>query len=188
MKSFMYVVLLALAIGLGGCRSESTTPSAIADPGELPADNVIYGLRHVMTKDGVRTGNLHGDTAYVFERDRRLDIVGVRLVFFGESGEQTGTLTSATGEYQIATGSFVARGNVVLITQEEGGTRRLETEELHYDVREDQLWSDVPFVMIHAGRTTRGTSFRSDSGFDNWSVTEARTAGGAADGGRGISF
>lgn len=178
-----------LALGLtAACGSQSTTPSAVADAVHLPADQVIYGLRHNMTKEGIRTGVLTGDTAYVYESERRLDLRGVRLQFFNDSGRETGTLTSKTGDYNISTGAFVARDDVVLITEGPEGSRRLETEELHYDVQGDQLWSDMAFQLTENGRTTRGTSFRSDSRFRTWSVTNARTEGGLPQSGGGISF
>lgn len=188
MASMRRFLVLGLAAALAACGTQSTTPAPVADGSELPADNIIHGLRHVMTKSGVRTGVLDSDTAYLYEVGRQLDLRGVRLQFFNEAGAQTGTLTSETGEYDIGTGSFVARGNVVLITEGAEGTRRLETEELHYDVPQDRLWSDVPFVLTEGGRTTRGTSFRSDARFESWSVTGARTEGGLPETGTGIRF
>jgi len=181
-------ILVVTALTLSGCGSESTTPGTVTNVADLPADNIIHGLIHRMTKDGIRTGELRGDTAFLFEADRRLDLQGVNLTFYGDNGQQTGTLTSETGEYRMGTGSFVARGSVVLITESPTGTRRVETEELHYDVPGDELWSDVAFVMTESGRVTRGTSFRSDANFERWSVTDARTSGGGPQTGDGITF
>lgn len=166
------------AIVVGACAGESTTPEESAEQPSLAADNVIYGLTENITKNGIRSGELHGDTAYFYEIDRRLDIVGVELRFYDEAGRQTGTLTAETAEYDLGTGSFVARREVVLVTQGPQGSRRLETEELNYDVDEDRLWSDSEFLLVQDGRRTRGQSFESDSEFRNWSVTGARTEGG----------
>ena len=179
---------LMLGATLAACGNESTTPAPVTDVSELPADNIIEGLRHVMTKDGVRTGILNGDTAYMYEVGRRLDLRGVELEFFNESGARSGTLTSESGEYEISTGAFVARGDVVLVTDTPEGRRRLETEELHYDVQGDRLWSDVDFVLNQDGRVTRGTSFTSDARFQTWTVQGARTEGGLPETGTGIRF
>lgn len=187
MKKTKSLVLLISALAVAACDPGSTTPSAVVDGQQLPADQVIYGLHHVMTKEGIRSAVLNGDTAYLQEEGRRFDLVGVNLVFFKETGQESGTLTSETGEYDMSDGSFVARGDVVLITEGPDGTRRLETDELHYDVSGDQLWSDRPFVMREGERVTRGSSFRSDARFERWSVTGAQTEGGVQ-GGRGISF
>lgn len=188
MRSFVFALSLSLA--LAGCGSESTTPAAVTDASQLPADQLIEGLRHNMTKDGIRSGVLEADTALLFETGRKLDMRVVELQFFGESGRQTGTLTSETGVYDISTGNFVARGDVVLVTQGPNGEeRRLETDELHYDVKGDRLWSDQPFVLTEGGRVTRGQRFRSDASFQTWEVTGAKTEGGLPQAGTsGISF
>jgi LPS export ABC transporter protein LptC len=181
---FRYITCIALVGLLAGCGSDATTPAAAGDLAQLPADQVIYGLRHVMTKDGVRTAVLEADTAYLYEEGRRFDLMGVQLQFFEENGAESGNLVSETGEYNLSNGMFIARSNVVLITSPAAGGRRLETEELHYDVRNDQLWSDTAFTLVEQGRTTRGTRFRSDARFQRWDVTGARTEGGP----QGISF
>lgn len=179
MRSTITAAALAGALAASsGCGTESTTPSVVADASQLPADNVILGVEHTMTKNGVRTGVLNSDTAYLHEASREMDLRGVALQFYSDNGTPSGTLTSTSGEYDIGTGAFVARGDVLLVTRGPEGERRVETEELHYDVEGDRLWSEVPFVMREGGRTTRGTSFRSDAEFRNWSVTGAETSGG----------
>jgi LPS export ABC transporter protein LptC len=178
--------LFFMTLATAACGSEATLPQSAA-VGEMPADNVIDGLSHNLTRNGVRASALRADTAHLYQQQRRMELQGVHLTFYSEAGLQTGTLTSDTGDYHTGTRSFVARGNVVLITQGPQGTRRLTTEELHYDVPGDQLWSDVPFTLEEAGRTTRGTSFRSDSQFETWSVTQARTEDGGSPG-TGVSF
>jgi LPS export ABC transporter protein LptC len=180
-------VALAAVLALPGCESESTTPSAIKKVGELPADVIIYGMHHEMTKSGLRSAVLDSDTALLVEAGQRYDLQGVHLRFFAENGAESGTLTSRTGEYRISNGSFVARGNVVLITQGTNGPRRLETEELHYDVGRDQIWSDKPFTTTEKGQVTHGTSFRSDTKSQNWTIQGARTEG-MKSGGAGITF
>jgi LPS export ABC transporter protein LptC len=183
-----FLGLCLTAVLFAACGNQSTTPAAVVGAADLVADNVFYGITHRMTNNGIRTGELRGDTAYLYEADRRMDLHGVNLTFFDEVGRQTGTLTSQTGEYRMDTGSFIARGNVVLVTQEPEGTRRVETEALYYDVGGDQLWSDVDFVMTRGSQVTRGSSFRSDARFETWSVTNARTEGGVPQGSGGVSF
>lgn len=180
------IFALVLALALAGCGQQSTTPSAVTRSARMPSDDVLYGLHHYMTKNGVRTGVLNSDTAYVRAAGQTFDLIGVRLKFFNENGAESGTLTSRTGEYNTLTGSFIARGNAVLVTP----TRRVQTEELFYDVKGDQLWSDKPFVMREGGRETRGQSFRSDSRFEKFTVTGAKTSGGLpqAPGSSKISF
>lgn len=166
--------VLLMVLWVAACKDETTAPGTLVDDADLPADQIMYQLRHVMTNNGVRTALLVSDSAYVRDADRRLDLLGVDLDFFDSNGRSSGKLTSETGEYDIRSGSFVARGGVVLITTGARGQRRLETEELHYDRDADQLWSDVPFTMTENGATTRGTSFRSDSQFRNFTIQGAQ--------------
>lgn len=168
------LAVLLMAVSIAACKDETTAPGTLIDDAGLPADQIMYQLRHVMTNNGVRTALLVSDSAYVRDADRRLDLLGVDLDFFDTNGRSSGKLTSETGEYDIGSGSFVARGGVVLITTGARGQRRLETEELHYDRDADQLWSDVPFVLTENGQTTRGTSFRSDSEFRNFTIQGAQ--------------
>jgi len=177
-------VLAGAVFLLGGCGQDATTPSAEVDRFELPADQVGVGVRQVLTQDGVRSAVLVSDTAYIYEEDRNLDLRGVRLTFFGDAGQEAGELTSDAGNYSMDTGQFVARGNVVLITEGPNGERRLETEQLIYDVRTDSLSTYTPFTLHEAGRVSRGQSFRADAQFRTWEVTGAQTeapVGGSSD-------
>lgn len=182
------ILPICVAVAAAGCEQGSTTPPASAEAAKLPADQVVYGLEHHMTRNGVRTATLAGDTAYLHDNGDRFEITGVHVKFFAENGRETGDLTSKEGEYEVSEGLFIAKGDVVLITQGPTGPRRLETEELHYRVQGDELWSDEPFVMHQGGRTTRGTSFRSDAGFQSFSITEAKTEGGLPEPEGGVSF
>jgi LPS export ABC transporter protein LptC len=180
-------ILLATWL-LAGCQQGSTTPSATANADSLPAETVLFGVHHVTTKDGVRSSVLDGDTAYQHEGTGTLYITGVRLKFFTEGGAESGELTSRKGEYDPSGGLFVARDNVVLLTRDANGPRRIETEELNYQVKTDELWTEQPFVMTQGERVTRGTRFKTDGKFSNWNVSNAETTGGLPAEESGFSF
>ncbi|HET8654990.1 MAG TPA: LPS export ABC transporter periplasmic protein LptC [Longimicrobiaceae bacterium] len=188
MKRSHPLLVLAVCLALGGCAQDAATPSAVTDVSKLPADDIMFGLHHVMTTNGVRTAVLDADTAYLRESGQVFDLVGVHLQFYNDSGRQTGTLTSRTGNYDVRQGNFTAIGNVVLDTENENGPLHLETEKLTYAQSQDQLWSDVPFVMTQNGQTTRGQSFRSDTKFENWTVKGATTTGGLPEPKGGVTF
>ena len=176
-------------VALSACNAESTSPAAVGETPELPADIVIYNVHHVMTRNGVRSSVLDADSAYQREESQALDLMGVRLSFFAESGAETGTLTSKTGTYSLGAGEFAARDSVVLVTRTaDGGTRRIESESLNYNLKNDLLWSDARFVMRENGRTTRGTSFRSEGRTGAVVVTNAETEGGIPEAEGGLSF
>ena len=181
--------LVLLPASLAACTQQSTTPAADETAFILPADNVMHGVTHRLTQDGIRRATLSSDSAYTYEHERRFDLMGVRVTFYNDTGALAGTVTSRSGEYDQESGVFVARDSVVLVSETpEGGERRLTTDELYYDVRSDELWSDHAFVLVENGRTSRGTSFRSDSKLETWSVTGAQTSGTVDDAEGGITF
>jgi LPS export ABC transporter protein LptC len=169
-----------------GCGRDSTSPSADADAFDLPADQVAYEIEYRMTNRGVFVALLNSDTAYVFEDSRRWDLVGVRVTFYDDQGREAGRLTSARGDYDTASGTFIAREDVVLISEGPEGERLLETEELYYLIRDDRLWTERPFTLREAGRTSRGNSFRTDAKLQRWEVTGIQTGGSVGEG--GITF
>ena len=182
------ILVLAFALGLGACQQEATGPAAVGDTSALPQENVLYGVHHVMTRNGVRSSVLDADSAYSREESNSLDLMGVRLSFFTETGVESGTLTSKTGTYNMSVGEFNARDSVVLVTRTPNGTRRIETEALNYNVKTDILSSDVPFVMREGGRTTRGSRFRSEGRTGSVSISDAETSGGLPESESGLSF
>jgi LPS export ABC transporter protein LptC len=179
---------LAAAAALAACRGETTPPAAqTAAQIEASADQIIYGMRHKVTTEGVRKADLRSDTAYTRPGDPIVRLKGVRLTFFDENGRQTGELTSKTGEYNLGAGMMIARGNAVLALSGPKGPRVIETEELHYEQRADRVWSEKATTMKEAGQTYRGNSFTSDTKFENVTVQQLTTTGIPTKG-QGIRF
>ena len=180
--------LLLFALGVvTACGQQSTTPGTTVEFIDLPSDQLAEGVVHRMTNDGVLSALMHSDTAYIYETTQSMDLRGVNVSFRDERGAEAGVLTSAAGDYNMSINLFIARGDVVLVTPGASGERRLETEELYYDIAAGRLWTDVPFTMTEAdGRVTRGTSFRTDATFTTWDVSgvEGQGSPGAA----GLSF
>lgn len=185
-----WIASLAL---VSACQGEATAPIIRAEEAsELPADQIAWDVEHTMTSNGVRKALLHSDTIFYRQAAAPIDLRGVDLTFFDATGAPSGRLTSETGEYDWRAGSMIARGNAVLVLQGQGGKRTIETEELHFDLEEDRVWSDQPTVMREGSQVVRGASFESDTRFDNVTVQQARTEGGppppAAADGSGVSF
>ncbi|HEX6939131.1 MAG TPA: LPS export ABC transporter periplasmic protein LptC [Longimicrobiales bacterium] len=143
--------MLAAACGAG-----DQGPVAGEEYARLAADNVVAGVEHFVTRDGIRQAVLRADTGYFYEDSARVDLVNVHLTLFRGTGEEAADLTSAAGQLNQRTEAMVARGNVVLVTVD---GRRIETEELHYDPRQQRIWSDVRTVHIQNGARLEGESF-----------------------------
>lgn len=159
MRGLQRAALLACGLATVSCGEEK---GAVAPPElfGLDADQVIVGLEHRMTRDGVLKARLNADTAYVYRSDARIRLRNLEIGFFGEDGTEMSVLTADHGTYDIGTDDMVAHGNVVVVDQVED--RRLETERLRFDKAADQLVGDTAFVMTQGSSTTRGDSFTSD--------------------------
>lgn len=164
-----------LLLAAGGCGQESTTPAAMNESIDLAADQVTNGVTIDLLDGGVRTAIVRSDSAYTF--GRYSELFGVDATFNTETGAENGTVTSEFGVYDMDTKVFIARGDVVLITQGPEGPRQLETDELHYGIAEDRIWTDQPFTLIEGDRITQGTRFRTDSNFQTWEVSGVQTTG-----------
>lgn len=147
----------AAALAAAACRAGDQGPVAGEEYARMPADQIMTGIEHFVTTDGIRQAVLRADTGYFYDDSARVDLVKVRLALFRNEGAQAAELTAAAGELNQRTEVMVARGNVVLVTVE--GDRRIETEELHFDPRQHRIWSDVPTVLIENASRLEGEGF-----------------------------
>jgi LPS export ABC transporter protein LptC len=168
------VALLALLV-LPAC-TDATEPGS-TDYESLPADNMLMGVDHVVTVDGVRRSVLRSDTTLVFNDSSTVHLRGVNLQIFADDGMLRATLTSLTGELNQGSNRMVARGNVVLVVQGEQG-RTVWTEELHYDPQQKRIWSDVRTrTRTDRGEELEGEGFSSDEEFRNFQIERPRGTG-----------
>ncbi len=156
---------LILAILLAGCNGGGTQPQQDTSVLASRADQIMWPMRATLTDQGLRRADLEADTAYFFDDNARLELVSVRLQFYGQAGEPTTLLTSIEGTHFTRTGQSEARRNVVVVGED---GRRLTTEQLKYDQNADLITSDSAFVFVpEPGRELRGIGFVSDPNLRN---------------------
>lgn len=162
----------AFAAALAACGG-GEDPVAERTLGDLPAeaDQVVFDIEYYMNDLGVMRAHLRADTAYVWEDSARTVLFPVELTLYDRNGAETAHLTADEGEVQTGTNKTVARGNVVLVTTE--GDRRIMTEELHYDPRRGQIWSDVRTVMLEGDSRLEGAGFRANNEMTDVEVFES---------------
>lgn len=153
---FLSACLLAAA-----CGPDGSGPVAGDELQNLAADNVTYGVRSIVTSEGMRRGIIDADSAYSFDDEARVQFFAPRVQFFDETGAQSGRLTSDLGTLDMRTEAMTARGNVVLFSTETN--RRIESAELHFDPAADRIWSDSATTIYENGSVMRGEGFSSDS-------------------------
>jgi LPS export ABC transporter protein LptC len=160
-------------------------PLACGESGEPPlvaeevlqlnpdANQVVFGLEHYVTADGIRRALVEADTAFFLEGRPIVELRVLRVTFYNLDGEETSVLTSREGTYDWDNGDMTAKVDVVVVNRVEG--RRLETSVLYYVRPEDRIWSDEHTTMIEAdGTTIEGTSFESDSRMEQINLTSPR--------------
>lgn len=175
MRGSVLLACCAAVFVLSGCDRLGQDLLAGEEVPELPANNVLEGVVHMVTVDGVKQALLRADTAYLHEDSSTFDLRNVDLTVYDESGRQEAHILSATGVLDTRSNAMVARGDVRVTTREQD--RRIRTEELHYDPDRNRIWSEVATTMVEAGATINGTGFTSDARFRNVEITGATARG-----------
>ena len=183
LRRFVPLVLALAAPGLAACDDPVDTPVVQDAFTELDADAVMFGMEDFLTEDGVRSGLVRADTAYLYDDSSTVKMWGVDMTLFHEDGRERARVTSDSGRLNRRTEVMVAYGDVVALV--DGGQRRVETEELNYDPANERIWSDQNSTFIDNGRVTRGTCFRSDLQFRNYTVCNIRGSAGVTGPGGG---
>jgi LPS export ABC transporter protein LptC len=167
-------VTMLIVLTLGACRDQTETPLVPEDILALneEADQVMFGVDHYVTSDGIRKAHILADTAFNIEDESVIDLRRMEVTFFDRDGNVTSILTAEEGTYHWDTGNMTARKNVVVLSPDEG--RRLETSVLNYNRSQDRIWSEETTRMFEPdGTVVEGTAFESDSSMENIELTSA---------------
>jgi LPS export ABC transporter protein LptC len=168
------LALVALIIVTAACRDTPPLPVTVATQADS-ADQMIFGMRTLITDRGLLRADVAGDTAFVFDEGTRFLLKNVRTIFYTPNGAKNATLTSRRGVYNTRLNSMEALGNVVVVSED---GRRLTTEQLRFNQNRNEISSDSAFVLTEPGRRLQGVGFVSDPGMNN--VKVLRGASGAA--------
>lgn len=172
-RSGPWTIAGILAASWAACSPQESGPLAEAALTRLQCDQVMIGLEHFLSGDGVRRANVVADTACFLENESTVHLKNVKVTFYDAAGGPSSTLTSDSATYDWLSGDMRAFGDVVVVDAETG--RRLESPVLHYVRAKEEIWSDQPSAMTEAdGTLVQGTGFRSNSGMDRVEMENAR--------------
>jgi len=160
---------LALLLALG-CSSGKEPPLAARNPLADSADQVLYKTKSILTDGGVMKAEVYGDTAYVFDDNTRVEMRGVRTIFFTVTGARNAVLTSREGTYNTRTNNMEARGDVVVVAED---GRRLTTPVLRFAQARNEISSDTSFTLTDPKRDMTGIGFVSDPDMNNMRCLKA---------------
>lgn len=156
-------LMVVLSLLVVACEEEAPVATVPPEYLEFDADGIVFDMTHRFTQDGRMQALVLADTAIQWADSTHIALRGVRLQVFQEDGTERGTVTSRRGTLNPMTEELIARGNAVLIVPDQN--RRVESEELNFQPRQDRLWTDSAFVMFHEGTPFRGQWFRTDLDF-----------------------
>ena len=155
--------LLAVAAVFVACLDDAND-TASTDFEEMDADEVLYGVSHTMTNDGVREALLAADSMFSWRDSSNTWVMGLTLRVYDEAtGHAQATITADRGRLDMAGNELKAIGDAVLEIPDQD--RRILTDELYVVPGADRIWSDLPVVMRQAGCEIEGNRFTSDMSF-----------------------
>ncbi len=162
MKALL-VITLSLAGTLAIACQDAKAPPVVAGPSAADsADQVIFGMRTLLTNRGVKRGELFADTAYVYDDQNRYDLRNARAEFMQENGAPSGTMRANRGKYNLRTQELEGWGNVV-VTMVDG--RTLKTPHVVYRQLTNEISSDTTYELAQGDRVQHGGAFKADPNF-----------------------
>jgi len=166
------LTVLVAAAALSGCRDRGAQPTVTAATSDS-ADQTIFGVRTLLTDEGLMRAELLSDTAYAYEDGTRFELRNVKTTFFTKQGARDAVLTSREGTYRSRSNNMEARGHVVVVSEQ---GRRLETPILKYDQTRNEISSDSAFVLTEPNRRLEGVGFVSDPNMTNVRILQSKAA------------
>ena len=153
---------LALAV-LSACDAKKATAKPRLTTARDSADQVLYGAHSVLATNGLKRGELSGDTVLAFDAATRFEFQGLRAQFTTSLGRPLAVLTAPSGTYHIGATTIVeAHGPVTIVS--DTSHRRLTVQTARYDIAKNQIVSDSAFVVNGGTKRFSGIGFTADPG------------------------
>ncbi len=172
-RAALGVAVGLFVVGAAKCPAKkAAVKRAVAKTSAIPdsADQVIFGLRTVLTDQSVAKGLLLSDTAFVYDDGTRLELRRVNVTFYTSQGIKDGVMTSKRGVYNTRLARLEASGDVV-VTRDDG--KQLSSQQLVYDQARNQVFTDSAFVLNEPKRQLSGIGFESDPRLTNFRCLRA---------------
>lgn len=151
--------LAAAVLLLGACSGE---PGA-NDDRTLPSQ-VVEGFVLHENASGARLYTLSAETAYVHEVEGVVDVAAPVVLFYDELGEVYATLVAERGTVNSNTDDLVARGSVVVRTED---STLLRTDSLAWNNTVRQVRTDAAVEVETPNGRVAGTGLVSDAALSN---------------------
>jgi LPS export ABC transporter protein LptC len=176
MHRAVFAAIAALMVSVA-CKKQGTAPpvktsSTMADS----AEQVMLGVRVLLTDRGVQRGEMFADTAYIFDDQTRYELRKVRATFNTSTGTKDGVMSANQGHYSLREQKLEGFGNVVIVTTE---GKRLTSPHIKYMQAINEVSSDSAFTLVEPGRSLSGIGFRADPQLTRVQVLRAGSGRGS---------
>jgi LPS export ABC transporter protein LptC len=162
--------VLVAALAAAACGGEEMRPTSVTAEADS-ADQVLVGFSYNVLRNGIRRSLLEADTAFYYDTRQVSVLKRVRATFYDDAGSPSTTLTADRMEYDLQDGSMKSEGSVSLVGPE---GQRLTSQSLVYDVDQNTLSSDQPFVLLRGADRLEGDGFEADADFSRFQARRMR--------------
>ena len=150
------VALVALFTSLLACDDKP-----VCGPNPVLPNQEIDAFTLHESSSGKRLYTLEAQKAYVYDPAQRVDVAGLRVLFYDEVGGITSTLVSDEGSIYSKNEDLVARGHVIVRTSD---STLLETDSLAWSNQRRLVRTDADLVIQTPKGRIEGKGLVSDAG------------------------
>lgn len=158
-RHFVVVALASCAIAAVNACNETKGPPVSPKTDADTAEQTGFGVRTLLTTNGVQKGELQADTMYVFNDQTKFDFRNARVKFNTETGAPNGTMRADRGIYDTRTQVLEGFGNVVITTLD---GKVLKSPHVKFNQLGNEVTSDTTFDVKAGNRTQSGIGFKAD--------------------------
>jgi len=166
---------LCAGAAMGACsktKQPPVSPKSAADS----AEQIGFGVRTLLTANGVQKGELTADTMYVYNDQTKFDFRNARVKFNTETGAPNGTMRADRGIYDTRTQVLEGFGNVVVTTLD---GKRLTSPHVKFNQLANEVSSDTSFVVNAGNKEQTGIGFTADPNLTHFRCLKACGGRGA---------
>jgi len=173
------IMALTIAAGcavgaIGACNEPQAPP--VGKPQLVDtAEQVGFGVRTLLTANGVQKGELQADTMFVYNDQTKFDFRNARVKFNTETGAPNGTMRADKGIYDTRTQILEGFGNVVVTTID---GKKLTSPHVKFNQLVNEVSSDTSFQLKAGDKDQRGIGFSADPDLKHFRCL--RMCGGSA--------
>jgi LPS export ABC transporter protein LptC len=133
----------------------------VCGPNPVPPNQVVEAFTLHESSSGKRLYTLEAQKAYVYDPVQRVDVLGLRVLFYDEVGGVNSTLVADEGSIYSKNENLVARGHVIVRTAD---STMLATDSLAWSNQRRLVRTDAELVIETPKGRIEGKGLVSDAG------------------------